>query len=235
MTVAWMDSLSGNGRGHLYCGRWAQPDEAPSHAPPPKPLINMPFALPSGLVNRLTVRMFNTAFYWKMVRRESHGVVHPQTYFYPLDFIGRWNLAYGKRGVTQYQCVIPHDAGREPIRALTKLLAKHGMASFLTVVKDCGAEGEGILSFLKPGTSVALDLPIHDRIQSTIDALNDLVLASGGRIYLAKDGFTTAEHFRAMEPRLDAFLAIRRRWDPNGLLGSAQSERLMGDPPRSRS
>ena len=58
MTVAWMDSLSGNGRGHLYCGRWAQPDEAPSHAPPTKPLINMPFALPSGLVNRALARCF---------------------------------------------------------------------------------------------------------------------------------------------------------------------------------
>jgi FAD/FMN-containing dehydrogenase len=52
----------------------------------------------------------------------------------------------------------------------------------------------------------------------------------GGRIYLAKDAFTRAEHFRAMEPRLSDWLAIRRRWDPAGRLRSAQSVRLFGDP-----
>ena len=34
-----------------------------------------------------------------------------------------------------------------------------------------------------------------------IDALNECVIKEGGRIYLAKDAFTRAEHFRAMEPR----------------------------------
>jgi len=231
-TVAWMDSLSGNGRGHLLCGRWAEPDEAPAHAPPPKRRITVPFEMPSGLVNGLTVKLFNTAFYWKMLRSQSTGIVHPESYFYPLDMIRRWNLAYGRRGVTQYQCVIPQEAGREPIREMTRLLKQRGTASFLTVVKDCGPEGHGTLSFLKRGTSVALDLPIDDRIQATVDALNELVIAHGGRIYLAKDGYTTAEHFRAMEPRLDAFMDVRQKWDPEGRLGSAQSARLMGDPPR---
>ena len=36
------------------------------------------------------------------------------------------------------------------------------------------------------------------------------MIAEGGRIYLAKDTFTRAEHFRAMEPRLDAWTANRR-------------------------
>jgi hypothetical protein len=62
------------------------------------------------------------------------------------------------------------------------------------------------------------------------------VLAEGGRIYLAKDQFTTAAHFRAMEPRLEAFAEVRRRWDPELRFRSAQSVRLLGDPasePRS--
>ena len=64
--------------------------------------------------------------------------------------------------------------------------------------------------------------------QSLIDALNELVIAEGGRIYLAKDALTRAEQFRAMEPRLDEFLAIRRRWDPKGRIRSALSLRLFG-------
>ena len=56
------------------------------------------------------------------------------------------------------------------------------------------------------------------------------MIAEGGRIYLAKDTFTRPEHFRAMEPRIEAFNAVRRRWDPDVRIRSAQSVRLLGDP-----
>jgi FAD/FMN-containing dehydrogenase len=88
-----------------------------------------------------------------------------------------------------------------------------------------------MLSFPKPGISVALDIPIRSNTQNMVDRLNEFVIAAGGRIYLCKDTFTRPEHFRAMEPRLDAFLAVRRRWDPEGKIRSAQSVRLFGDTP----
>jgi len=50
-------------------------------------------------------------------------------------------------------------------------------------------------------------------------------------VYLAKDAFTRADHYRRMEPRLAEFEAIRRRWDPDRRLKSAQSVRLLGDQP----
>jgi FAD/FMN-containing dehydrogenase len=79
--------------------------------------------------------------------------------------------------------------------------------------------------------SIAMDFPIHpQRTQVLVDRLNELVIADGGRIYLAKDTFTRPEHFRAMEPRLEAFNALRRRWDPEAKIRSAQSVRLLGDP-----
>ena len=65
--------------------------------------------------------------------------------------------------------------------------------------------------------------------QALVDALNKHVLDAGGRIYLAKDALTRPEDFRAMEPRLDAWNAVRRRWDPEGRLKSALSVRLLGD------
>ena len=101
----------------------------------------------------------------------------------------------------------------------------------LCVIKDCGAEGEGLLSFPKPGISIALDIPVRDGTQGLVDALNEAVLAEGGRVYLAKDQFTRPEHFRAMEPRLPEWTRIRRAWDPEGRLRSAQSVRILGDRP----
>ena len=88
-----------------------------------------------------------------------------------------------------------------------------------------------MLSFPRPGISIALDIAVREDTQALIDALNEVVLKEGGRIYLAKDALTRAEHFRAMEPRLPEFLRVRRKWDPEGRFRSAQSVRLFGDAP----
>ena len=88
-----------------------------------------------------------------------------------------------------------------------------------------------MLSFPRPGISIALDIAVREDTQALIDALNECVMKEGGRIYLAKDAFTRAEHFRAMEPRLAEFQRVRRVWDPDGKLRSAQSVRLFGDHP----
>jgi decaprenylphospho-beta-D-ribofuranose 2-oxidase len=107
-------------------------------------------------------------------------------------------------------------------------VAGHGRASFLSVIKDCGGEGIGTLSFPMPGISVALDIPYDGVTQALVDQMNRFVIEQGGRIYLAKDALTRAEDFRAMEPRLTRFLDVRRAWDPHGRIRSAQSVRLFG-------
>jgi len=77
--------------------------------------------------------------------------------------------------------------------------------------------------------SFALDIPMRvPDTQVLTDRLNEFVIGHGGRVYLAKDALTRPEHFRAMEPRLERFLAVRRRWDPQGRIRSAQSVRLFG-------
>ena len=87
-----------------------------------------------------------------------------------------------------------------------------------------------MLSFPKEGLSIVFDMPICDRTRAVVDALNEFIAAEGGRVYLAKDALTRPEHFRAMEPRLDDWLRVRRKWDPTSALGSALSVRLFGDP-----
>jgi FAD/FMN-containing dehydrogenase len=108
-----------------------------------------------------------------------------------------------------------------------------GGASFLSVLKDFGAEGEGMLSFPRPGVTVTFDLPIRPGTAALVARLNRLVCQEGGRIYLAKDALTTAADFARLEPRLPAFLAERAQWDPEGRLGSALADRLFGVAARS--
>jgi FAD/FMN-containing dehydrogenase len=233
-TMGWIDCLSRGprlGRGILTRGRWADPSEAPGRAPAPLRRPTVPFVFPGWVIDRWSVRAFNALYYRKQLARLRRGIVHPEAFFYPLDAVGEWNRLYGRRGFTQYQCVLPESAGRGAARRFLELLTRRGGASMLCVIKDCGEEGTGLLSFPRPGISIALDIPIRDGTQSLVDALNELVIAEGGRIYLAKDAFTRPAHYEAMEPRLAEWRRIRARWDPEGRLRSAQSVRLLGDRP----
>lgn len=232
-TVAWFDALAQGqqlGRGIIYRGRWASDEEAPDHPPRSLRRVTVPLTLPSWVLNRLSVRLFNSLIFRRHPRSPKKRAVHPESFFHPLDGVRHWNRIYGRRGFTQHQCVLPEARRPGAVRRFLEELTSRGGASFLCVIKDCGAEGEGLLSFPFPGVSVAVDLPVRDHTQALIDALNEKVIEEGGRIYLAKDAFTRASHFALMEPRLERFAAVRAHWDPAGRLASAQSRRLLEDP-----
>jgi len=233
MTVGWVDCLArgkGLGRGILMKGRWAEAHEAPDRPPKLKGRKRIPFEFPAFALCKASMKAFNLLYYHKHFRRVRRGIEHPDAFFYPLDAIDDWNLIYGRRGFTQYQCVLPHAEDNGPARRFLDAFVSGGGMGFLCVIKDCGPEGKGMLSFPRPGISIAMDFPVHrEKTQSLVDRLGELVIAEGGRIYLTKDAFTRPEHFRAMEPRLAAFNAVRRKWDPQGRLRSAQSVRLLGD------
>jgi FAD/FMN-containing dehydrogenase len=150
-------------------------------------------------------------------------------FFYPLDAIGNWNRLYGRRGFLQYQCVVPRAAGAA-VAELLERLAAAGTASFLAVIKDCGPESDAYLSFPLEGTTLALDLPYRGpATERLVHELNAVVIAAGGRVYLAKDAVTRAEDFARMVPRLGEWRRVRDAWDPERRFRSAQSVRVLGD------
>ena len=73
----------------------------------------------------------------------------------------KWNKMYGKRGLLQFQYVIPWEHAREGTIAILHEVAKSGLASFLAVLKAFGdVPSPGMMSFPKPGITLALDFPI---------------------------------------------------------------------------
>jgi decaprenylphospho-beta-D-ribofuranose 2-oxidase len=230
MTMGWIDCLTRGGslgRGILMAGRWATAEEAKAARHHTTAERTLPFELPNWALNPFTTHAFNAAYYWHHMDQRRTALVEPQLFFYPLDAVLQWNRIYGPRGFTQYQCVLPR--GSSVVREFMERLTRLGGASPLCVIKDCGPEGRGLLSFPLEGTSIAVDMAVSADTQRIVDRLNEFVIAAGGRIYLTKDRFTRAEHFRAMEPRLPAFMAARDTWDPARRLRSAQSQRLFGD------
>jgi decaprenylphospho-beta-D-ribofuranose 2-oxidase len=231
-TVAWMDAIGagGRGRGIIDRGRWAEPDEVAGREALTWPQgVAVPVTLPNWVLSPVAMRVLNLGYLAVRGRRVWRGIVHPQSFFYPLDVVLEWNRMYGRRGFTQYQCVLPRSSGAAAHRRLFEIIASHGATPYLVVVKDLGAEGRGCLSFPLSGVTFNIDLPVTAGTPRLVEALNACVIAEGGRIYLAKDAFTREAQYRAMDPRVDRFNAIRRRWDPDGRIRSALSVRLLGD------
>ena len=146
-------------------------------------------------------------------------------FFYPLDSLRQWNRLYGKRGLVQYQSVLPTEAGAAGLRLLMAEISKQGLGSFLAVVKLCGAEGSGLLSFPREGVSLALDFPATPEILALLDRLDAITIDHGGRLYLAKDARAKPASLRHYT-RLDQFRGVRERYDPKRRFRSLLSERL---------
>ena len=222
-TVSWIDCISGGGgRGVFMRGNPIVT------APRPLPTAQqrtMPLVPPVSLVNRLSLRPFNMAYYHLKKWRAGRAIAHYEPFFYPLDNLLEWNRMYGPRGFFQYQSVVPRAVGRDAIQAMLREIARSGDGSFLAVLKTFGnRQPVGMLSFAQPGVTLALDFPNHGaRTHRLFERLDAIVREAQGRIYLAKDARMPRELFEAGYPRLPEFLPYR---DPG--ISSGLSRRLMG-------
>jgi len=234
-SVAWVDCMAKGahlGRAVLTRGDHARRDELaveerdrPRRAPS-RARLRVPRVAPAGLLNRATIRAFNEAWFRKAPRHREGELVSLGTFFHPLDAVADWNLLYGPKGVVQYQLAVP-DAAHDTVRHAIELLATSRVPSFLAVLKRFGPADKGILSFPLQGWTLALDVPVGPpQLPGTLDRLDELVAAAGGRVYLAKDARLDPSHLATMYPRLGELEAIRARLDPRGTLGSDLARRL---------
>jgi FAD/FMN-containing dehydrogenase len=210
-TVAWVDCLasgSETGRGIFIRGNHSQTPGPLTHSPKSPPSV--PFHAPGALLNRYSVKVFNTLYAKKVRGERHHGQEDYRPFFYPLDSIGDWNRLYGKRGFYQHQCVVPRDGNAGPIHDILDRIGRSGQASFLAVLKVFGDQpSEGLISFPRPGVTLALDFP--NRGQSTLDLMTELdgiVMQNGGALYPAKDARMRGDHFRTFTPALDHFTSF---------------------------
>jgi FAD/FMN-containing dehydrogenase len=223
-TVAWINCVGGSGsrrRGVFFRGNHT-PHDAHASATHPR---TVPLTPPVSLVNCLSLRLFNTAYYWANRLRGGRGFKHYAPFFYPLDNLLEWNRIYGPRGFYQYQCVVPKPAQSEATETLLRSISSAGTGSFLAVLKTFGDRPPaGLLSFPVAGTTLALDFPnLGERTQRLFRELNAIVSDAGGRLYPAKDACMPRELFERGYPRLAEFQRFR---DPG--ISSAMSRRLMG-------
>lgn len=207
-TVAWVDCASEKrmGRGIFiranHCTRMT--DE---HTNSLRPGASLPFNLPGYLINNVTSRVFNAMYY----NAHPPGVLEQELpydkFFYPLDRIKNWNRLYGKKGFFQYQCVVPMALAEDTVSEMMSVVSAADVASSLAVLKVFGEiKSVGMLSFPRPGVTLAMDFPNRgNRVLNLFNRLDRIVVDAGGAVYPAKDARMSAENFQQFFPRCHEF------------------------------
>jgi decaprenylphospho-beta-D-ribofuranose 2-oxidase len=237
-TVAWTDDLAAGaslGRSVITSGDFATASDlrelggrrrGDPLAFDPRARLAAPGFFPPGLMNKHSIRLANAAWYAKAPRYRERELQTISQFFHPLDGIRNWNRVYGPGGFRQYQYVLPFGA-EAAVRRSFEMVSGHRAPSFVTVLKRFGQADPGLLSFPAPGWTLALDFPARTPgLGPLLDQLDQLVVAHGGRVYLAKDSRVSRAALEQMYPRLDEFREFRATVDPRGTLGSDLSRRL---------
>jgi FAD/FMN-containing dehydrogenase len=227
-TVAWIDCLASGpdlGRGVFIRGNHAgmAPDSPPRR---PHLRLAMPVAPPFSLINHASLRLFNSAYFYGHRPGMHPGTTHYEPFFHPLDSVADWNRIYGPKGFMQYQCVVQRGEGAGAVREILERIARAGTGSFLAVLKMFGDQtSPGLLSFPRPGVTLALDFPNQGKkTHDLLAGLDEVVRAAHGRLYPAKDARMTGEDFRRAYPAWQVFDALR---DPR--FDSSFWRRVRGD------
>lgn len=226
-TVAWLDiSGSYTGRGIISGGNHASIGKYKKKKfklTKPTKKLSLPKIFYFNLVSNLFIKIFNIVWYYKPKKR---GLVEIKEFMHPLDAISNWNIVYGREGFIQYQFVIPTEQA-DSLQEILLFLKTNKVLSFLCVLKKFGKESKGFLSFPIEGWTMTIDISRkHPNLSRVIALLDERVVQLGGRVYLAKDSFLTRRNLESMYKKLDLWIEIKKKMDPDTLWKSDQGRRL---------
>jgi len=230
-SVAWLDCMAKGeqtGRSVVFLGNHIETaNDKPSNliAESKHLKLNIPFNSPAFMLNRVSIGLFNSAYY-KLKGKESHKNIDYDSYFFPLDRINNWNRLYGSQGFLQYQFVIPTNMAKIGIGEVMNQVTASGQGSFLSVLKKFGVANKNYLSFPMEGYTLALDFKFKKSLLPLLNQLDEIILHYGGRLYLAKDARMSEHTFKKGYAHWDKFLSIKNELDPDGIFSSLQSKRL---------
>ena len=248
-TVGWLDATAGGhglGRGQLHLANYLHEGDDPD----PKKSMQIEYqTLPAtmfGIFPKSIIHYFMTPFrimpLWAMVNtakyvaslrkgtyRQSHAAFH-----FLLDYVPKWELAYGKGGLIQHQSFIPKETALDAWTELLKLSLKRGMPSYLGVTKRHRPD-KFLLSHAVDGFSLALDFRVTDSnrpaMHSMLQEFDRIVIEAGGRFYFAKNSETSPEialKFLGAET-IALFKSLKTRTDPDNLLESDLYRRVFAE------
>ena len=137
-----------------------------------------------------------------------------------------WNRVYGPRGFLQWQYVVPDEAAEVVPSSLERLCRGRACRRSWRCSSGSGRATTAPLSFPTKGWTLAFDTDDRPGLDRLFDELDEMVVAAGGRIYLAKDSRVRPELVPVDVPATRRVARGARQADPDGRFRSDLSRRL---------
>lgn len=252
--VGWIDCFGTSeqlGRGVIHDARQLEPGVDPeprrtlsvAHQELPHSILGFP----KSQLWRI-LRLFNNESGMRLVNAlkfhagRLQGLGEPErwthaAFSFLLDYMPNWKWSYGRRGrrgLIQFQVFVPDAAALEVLGGLIAEGQSAGFVAYLGVLKRHRPD-PFLLTHAVDGWSLALDFKVSPANRAALwtfaRRMTDRVLEAGGRFYFAKDAVLRhADVARFLpEENLRAFRALKRELDPEHLLQTDLSRRVMGD------
>ncbi len=248
--VGWIDCFPRGkrlGRGLIHAARYIGEGEDPN----PKAMLDAEAQdLPDRLfgivpkrwmwrglklfMNDFGMRAVNAAKFGLGTRGQTRNKPYQQghaAFNFLLDYVPDWKKAYLPGGLIQYQSFVPKENATRVHTELLRMCHREGLIPYLGVYKRHRPD-PFLLTHAIDGFSFAMDFKVTDQNRERLwyhcHKMDEVVLEAGGRFYFAKDATLQSSSAHRFFPKenLEAFLELKRKLDPDGLLQTNLARRL---------
>jgi decaprenylphospho-beta-D-ribofuranose 2-oxidase len=213
------------GRGVVYAERFVDPGRTPEPKAyrrlrgRPRPL------LPWSILGRWNAAAFTRSYgALERLRSDATRVALPGGLF-PIHGKEVYFRLFGRRGLREYQMLLPRSAWEEAVGAVERLLVRHRAPVTLGSLKLFAGETT-LLNFCGTGVCLTLDLPARPGSELLFAELDELVVELGGIVNLCKDGRIGEALVRRVFPEYERFRERLQRFDPKRRFDSSLRRRI---------
>jgi len=213
------------GRGVVYAEQFEDPGRSPepgSYRELDGPLRAL---VPWSILGRWNAAAFTRGYgILERLRPGSTRVALPDALF-PIHGKEIYFRLFGRRGLREYQMLLPRAAWEEAVGAVERLLVRHRAPVTLGSLKLFAGETT-LLNFCGTGVCLTLDLPARAESESLFAALDELLIELGGIVNLSKDGRIGEALVRRVFPEYEIFRERLHRFDPKRRFESSLRQRI---------
>lgn len=215
------------GRGFIYEGTIPP---SPPPAPPVVPRYRRLTAEGRGrlgvsLWNRATTRLLGAGFRWAEERRPRRVELPLFDAMFPFARRGEYFLLYGRRGLAEYQSLVPHAAVDGFLRELEREVLRLRPPLVMSSMKLFRGERR-LVRFESDGVCVTVNLVRSPEGVAFLSVLDRLTLDAGALPHIVKDSRLPRDVVSRAYPGYEEFRERRRAHDPEALFRSELSTRL---------
>ncbi len=241
---AWVDGFAGGrnlGRGMVICTKYSDGCDKEFRAINPRTTPSQTSRIPDqfkagsarcvGKIGRPAVksgvRIANSMTYWwskwwdrKVIRQRS---LFHSTYYTPAAYSGYRTLL--PQGTETFQAFVPHLHAEALFKEIMRRSQENDFMPLWCIIKQ-HRQDPFLLSYQVDGFSLEVNYHIVpqtvQRLHKMLQELMELVIAAGGRFYLAKDSLLTHTLYRRSigDAAVEAFLHLKQQYDPDMLFQS---------------